>query len=330
MINWSEIVGSATAGNFVTLEGTQYGFRNDIEVSESRGINIIGNPTNFFSNNPGSITDGRSRNALRMFIYNALRADSDYTDSQAAAWGSQTADEVLFIVQNVGGQAGIATWPKPASVGGSQTASAGNSNRRLAFIAIRDRNGHARAWRIKPGALSVAARGAFATSYDKLSDTQIRTQFTAPAAAGTFNAATVDVTLDDNTAGDVTFPAATGGTGTITYSLSLSPRAPYDSDDRIVTDSITVGPSNSIRLAASLPREFYHIYVIATWTQGATTATAQALIDVRLTRRARVVPPPPITPEQPTTDMSVGVGIAVANAVHRRRRRRRRWWNDDE
>ena len=36
-------------------------------------------------------------------------------------------------------------------------------------------------------------------------------------------------------------------------------------------------------------------------------------------------------PEQPASaDMSVGVGIAVANAVHRRRRRRRRWWNDDE
>ena len=215
MINWSSIVTGLTAGGYRTIDGTSYGYRNDIQVNESRGVNIVGNPTHFFSNNAfgANIRDGRTRNALRAFIYNALRAESDYTDAQAASWGTATADEVLFLKPTVTGVANLSPWPVHSGGTGSQNNSAGNSNRQLSFVAIRDRNGHIRAWRIKSG-ISGPAFNSFATSYDKLTEEQIRTEFGLPPGL-TY----ADQTISIAQGGTGTLPAATGGTAPYTYAL---------------------------------------------------------------------------------------------------------------
>ena len=222
MVNWSDIVSGQTAGTFATIDGTTYGYRNDIQVNEARGVNIVGNPTRFFSNNAfqANIADGRTRNALRVFIYNALRAESDYTDAQAAAWGSATADEVLFTKQNVTGVAGFTAWPVHSGAGGSQTNSTSASNRQLNFICIRDRNGHARAWRIK-SSISGSAFNAFSTSYDKLTEAQIRTEFGLPAAATPLTYSNQTQSIAQGASG-AALPAATGGTAPYNYALGTA------------------------------------------------------------------------------------------------------------
>ena len=280
MVNWSDIVSGQTAGGFRTIDGTTYGYRNDIQVNEARGINIIGNPVYFFSTTPTSITDGRSRNALRMFVYNALRAESDYTDAQAAAWGSATADELLYTRATVVDPRDAQSWPIPTGVSGSRVTSTGASTTRLTFVAIRDRSGHTRAWRIKSSIPTVGTSNFFTSSYDKLTDAQIRTEFglsggtpaTPTAVAGTLSIANKTASLSSAGSGTLTLEAASGGTGTVGYALSVNGGTSCTLSGRTLT------------IPAGQAAGTFRLAVTATWTSGTTTATASAFFNLTITR----------------------------------------------
>ena len=95
-----------------------------------------------------------------------------------------------------------------------------------------------------------------------------------PAAAGTFSPATVNVTLDANTAGTATFDAATGGTGAITYALGAAGGS-----------NATIA-GTTINIPAATAAGTYRLGIQATWTSGSTTASRIAFFNMVLTRRA--------------------------------------------
>ena len=202
MVQWSDIVTGSTVGTYVTINSETFGYRNDIRPNTGPAINIVGNPTRFFSANgfEANISDGRTRNAVWMFIYNALRAESDYTDAQAAAWTG----EVLFQKTNVGQESLgslVQPWSVPAGYGGSRTtlnAQTQINQRRLTLVAIQDRNGHARVWQYNHLATNAQQADNAFNEYVKLSDAQINSEFGLqagpPAAvAGSFNPGNVTI-----------------------------------------------------------------------------------------------------------------------------------------
>ena len=186
MVNWSDIVSGRTVNSFVTINSKSYAYKNNVTLNAGPAINVIGNPAAFFSGTAvltSNINDGRTRNALRMFIYNALRADDDYTDAQAATYGNTASTDEFLVIRTDGHAAltGSAPWPVHSTiVSGDRAAANSSSTHRLQLVAIRDRNGHARVWRARSG-LTATTAASFATAYDKLTDEQVREEFGLPA-----------------------------------------------------------------------------------------------------------------------------------------------------
>ena len=225
MINWSDIVGSLSVNGFHTIGGKSFAYKNNVRLNAGPAINVVGNPATFFSgttNYNSNINDGRTRNATRMFIYNALRAESDYTDAQAAAYGNTSStDEFLIYRTTPGALVGSAPWPVHSTiVSGSRTAAIATSRFALEIVAIRDRSGHVRAWKRKTG-LTATTAASFATAYDKLTDAQIRTEFGLPAASTPLAYSNQTQSITQGTSG-AALPAATGGTAPYNYALGTA------------------------------------------------------------------------------------------------------------
>ena len=281
MINWSAIVGSLTVNRFHTIGGKSFAYKNNVRLNAGPAINVVGNPASFFSgttNFNSNINDGRTRNAARMFIYNALRAESDYTDAQAAAYGNTSStDEFLIYRTTPGALVGSAPWPVHSTiVSGSRTAAIATSRFALEIVAIRDRSGHVRAWKRRTG-LTATTAAAFATAYDKMSNAEIRAEFglAAPAAvAGTLSIAAKSITLDANASGTVNLEAASGGTGTVTYALTSNGGTSCTLSGRTLT------------IPAGQAAGTFNLGVTATWTSGSSTATTATTFNLTITRRS--------------------------------------------
>lgn len=281
MVQWTDLVGSNTVNSFVTYNTLTYGYKNNVTLNTGPAINVLGNPAGFFSGNVPwtNINDGRTRNATRMFIYNALLAESDYNDAQAAAYGDTTTDE--FIIRRGTRPAaltGSGTWPVSSIItSGSRVSANAASTVTLELVAVRDRNGHVRAWKMKSGLDANSAR-LFSTAYDKMSDAEIRTEFGLPggtppqAVTGTFNPGAKALTLQDNTRGTFEMDAASGGTGTISYGLT-SPPAGFG---RTSGRTISVAPN----VAAGA----YTLRGRAIWTSGSSVVSLTRSFQFTLTR----------------------------------------------
>ena len=308
MVNWSEL--SLSGAGFKTINGVVYGYRTDISpAGDTRGLNIVGNPSGFSASvAPNTnIAYGRARNALRQFVYEALRNEADYTDAQARAWQG----EILFRRINgaqitaPGSQADtlIKTWVPWTGAGGSQTnlslgfrgtagaASMGGNNGQLTLIAIQTPTnggaggnpatgtGHVRAWMIKP-TITAGATGVendtLGETYDKMTDAQIRTALivaSAPTAvAGTISVPNQTASAQGNVQRFVDLPAASGGTGNVTYAYSGLPAGVTALGTRLTIAATTAS------FAATT------VTVTATWTSGSTTATAQDTFTLQFTR----------------------------------------------
>ena len=284
MINWSELVTGLTVNSFVTINSKSYAYKNNVTLNPGPAINVIGNPASFFSgtaNYNSNINDGRTRNATRMFIYQALNAESDYTSAQAIAYGNTSSTDEFLIVRGTRSPAltGALTWPVHSSItGGSRSAATATSIYTLELVAIRDRNGHVRAWRMKSG-LTAAQSASFAGAYDKLTDAQIRTEFglsggqpaTPDAATGTFTNQTQNVSATSSQVLSRRFTPASGGTGTITYQL----RRPHAAGITLTGTTLSIPASVSGTQA---------ITIRATWTSGTSTAFLDRVITLNITR----------------------------------------------
>lgn len=120
-----------------------------------------------------------------------------------------------------------------------------------------------------------------AMTTDVFALTVVRRAPTPNAVAGTFNPGDQTITLTPNTAGSQSFTAATGGTGTVSYSL----RYVLDDNDENAL-GITIGTGASINVASSVSAGTYTMGIRATWTSGSTTATADSEIDFTIRRQA--------------------------------------------
>ena len=282
MVQWSDIVRGSTVGTFVTINSERFGYRNDIRPNTGPAINVIGNPTRFFSANgfEANIADGRTRNCMWMFIYNALRAESDYTDAQAAAWTGEVLFQKVDVAQgSLGGL--VEPWAVPAGYGGSRTnlnATQQVNQRRLTLVAIQDRNGHARVWAFNDQATNAQQRDNTFNEYVKLTDARINTLFGLqagpPAAvAGSFAPGNVSAELTTGREGRIPFDAATGGTGDVSYTIALNGG---------ITDLGVSG--NNLIIPADTIAGTYRVAVRATWTSGSTTADAVGFFNIQFTR----------------------------------------------
>ena len=305
-IPWTDIVPAGTSVGFITRNTRTYGYRTDISpTGDSRGLNIVGNPAGFSASTaPGTnINYGRARNALRQFVYEALRNESDYTDAQARAW----AGEIFFLRQNnnlitaPSGQTSttMKTWVPWTGAGGSQSnlnlgsrtsagvARMGALNGQIVAVAIQTKDPdsssrsltHARAWKIKDVVTANAdgtTNDTLAETYDKMTDAEMRTEFieSAPlptAVAGTISVPNQTVSALPNQQRFVDIPTATGGTGDVSYAYSGLP-------------SGVTGTGIRITIPASQGSFSSTVTVTATWTSGSTTATASDTFTLAFTR----------------------------------------------
>ena len=312
MINWSELVTGLTVNSFVTINSKSYAYKNNVTLNAGPAINVAGNPAAFFSGTAvysSNINDGRTRNALRMFIYNALNAESDYTAAQAAVYGNTSSTDEFLVVRTSGNAplTGSATWPVHSSiVSGSREAALNTSTHRLQLVAIRDRNGHVRAWRAKSG-LTVATAGSFATAYDKLTDAQIRTEFGLPAAATPLAYPNQTQTIRRGESGSA-LPAATGGTAPYNYALgtegTATPATSWSSSFAAVGTAYPATTPNSA--TSYMPHLFHDPSTNKTHAVLQETSTLAKVYELNLTT-GRVSSPVSIT--LPTAGLSIIQGM---------------------
>ena len=100
MIQWDDLTKDLNINAFNAINGQNYAYKNNVTLNPGPAINVLGNPASFFSGTSDygtNINDGRTRNVTRMFIYQALRAEANYSDAEAAAYGNTSADEFLIL-----------------------------------------------------------------------------------------------------------------------------------------------------------------------------------------------------------------------------------------
>ena len=259
-LSWATIMGNYSTTGTTNIRGVTYRYQTTAPLT---GITLAGNPSCF---------DGETlitRNRMAAYFRAAVSQTAIdqtalyYTDSlfSSSSFGGTRTTTALWRVTGISAvTASMRSLRNSLSV-----------TRRIDRIVLRSLAGEVRYFKFRDLA---GAGGSLARAYREASATEILNELEPlpTATAGTFSVATKSLSLTSSGSGTFDLEAASGGRGTITYSL-VSPPSGITISGRRVTVAGSVAASASISLTAR-----------ATWSLNNTTATTDSTFTLAVAR----------------------------------------------